>query len=148
VTEIVQKVAVSTRFWLVIVLAIAGTGGGCASNHDLSEGQGVFGGGIQHKEIKPGLFEITVRTNYAPWSNVAAARRSWKKVADDVCGKDKFRELAVTEKAGDTGTPYEAGSNLSLHYIITERHGYALCANAAMTFDEANVVVVGQSSAE
>jgi hypothetical protein len=39
------------------------------------------------------------------------------------------------------------GLLLSLRYIITERHGYALCADAAMTLDEAKVVA-GQGSAE
>jgi len=78
---------------------------GCTSTHDLSKGPGVLGGGVQHIEVKPGLYSITAQTNWAPWSNYSAARRAWRKAADALCGKGEYQEFAISQAAKDTGMP-------------------------------------------
>ncbi len=106
---------------------------GCASTHDLREGPGLLGGGVQHSEIKPGLHSILVRTNWAPWSNYSGAKSSWEAVADSLCGSNNYKELGISEAARDTGMQPMG----VLRYIVTERTGYALCNNAATNIEEA-----------
>lgn len=113
---------------------------GCASTQDLSKGPGLFGGGVHSQEVKPGLFRIVASTNWTPWSNYSGARSLWAGVADKVCDEGKYREFGIQESARDTGLP----SMGILKYITTTRSGYALCADASTSEEEANSFL-GQS---
>ena len=102
------------------------------------EGPGVLGGGVQHIEVKPGLYSITAQTNWAPWSNYPAAQRAWRKAADALCGKGKYQELGISQAAKDTGMPHFLRAAA---YIVTERRGYALCNDSQITFADAAVLI-------
>jgi hypothetical protein len=49
------------------------------------------------------------------------------------CGEGKWKELSFTEEARDTGMQPMG----MLRYIVTERVGFALCANATTTEEDA-----------
>lgn len=109
---------------------------GCASTHDLSSGPGLFGGGVAHEEINPGLFRIQVQTNVTPWSREDAARELWADVAKQVCPSGKWKEFAIKEDSYDP-TVYAS----PIKHVSNERSGYALCEGAKTTEEEADKIV-------
>ena len=127
------------RFMRTALIVLTGAYlAGCTSTHDLSKGPGVLGGGVEHIEVKPGLYSITAQTNWAPWSNYPAAQRAWRNAADALCGKGKYQELGISQAAKDTGMPHFLRAAA---YIVTERRGYALCNDSQITFADAAVLI-------
>lgn len=118
------------RLFVIILAAICA---GCASTHNLNEGPNALGGGVQTAQVKPGLYSIYARTNWAPWSNYSGARSVWTKTAESLCGKVGYQEIGISEADYDTGKPGP------LPYIVTQRDGHALCDNAATSMEEALV---------
>ena len=105
----------------------------CASTHDLGEGAGALGGGIQRQEVRPGFYLIEARTNFAPWSNYAGAERLWRRAAEALCSNARYQELAIRQAAVETARPALG----ILRYVVTSRKGYALCATSILTRAEA-----------
>ena len=62
----------------LLALLAATSVSACASNHDLKKGNNSLAGGFESDEVMPGLHYILARTNFAPWKNFSAARKSWK----------------------------------------------------------------------
>lgn len=117
-----------------IVIAAAALLAGCASTHDLSTGPGLLGGGIQKTEELPGFYWILARTNEAPWENLSGAKSSWIEVAESVCGRGQFTEIAITEQAINRGSH---PTMQAISMILSERRGYALCRSAKTSMEEA-----------
>jgi hypothetical protein len=116
-----------------MIAVLCGVLAACASTHDLNEGPGTFGGGVNHRQVAPGLYWVEARTNFKPWSNYSGASRMWRRVASDLCGKSTYEELNIEEAAEETA-PAVMGA---LKYIVTSRKGYALCGTAHMGKNEA-----------
>lgn len=110
---------------------------GCASSHNLAtDGNNVLGGGFFQSKIRDGIFQISVKTNWAPWVNTTAARSSWRDRAKELCGSDKFRELEITEGSYDQLPPFGL-----LRYIVTTRDGFAVCDSADLSDDHALALI-------
>jgi hypothetical protein len=106
---------------------------GCASMANMR-------GGTLHIEVMPGLYSILVTSDELPWSELGSVRKAWQNVADGVCGKGRYRELAVTEGVNDSGiSPYSVPPTGVVHakYLITKRDGYVLCDGAQSTLQDA-----------
>jgi hypothetical protein len=105
---------------------------GCASSHNIATGSAnVLGGGYYQQKVHDGIFQISVKTNWAPWTNTSTARSSWREHATALCGSDRFRELEITEGSYDQG----------LRQIVTTRDGYAVCESAKLS-DEAALALI------
>ncbi len=115
----------------LIVIFLLNFCAGCASTHNLNEGPNALGGGVQTAQVKPGLYSIYARTNWAPWSNYSGVRNVWAKTAESLCDKSGYQEIGISEADYDTGKPGP------LAYIVTQRDGHALCNNAATSMEEA-----------
>lgn len=76
---------------LAFALVVAGLAG-CASTHDLSKGSNMLGGGYKQEEMGPGLFYIYARSNHAPWTNLEAARTTWRTGAERACASAEYDE--------------------------------------------------------
>lgn len=110
---------------------------GCASSHNLAtDGNNVLGGGFLQSRIRDGIFQISVKTNWAPWVNTLSARSSWRDRAKELCGSDKFRELEITEGSYDQLPPFGP-----LRYIVTTRDGFAVCDSANLSDDQALTLI-------
>ena len=105
---------------------------GCASSHNVATGSAnVLGGGYYQQKVHDGVFQISVKTNWAPWTNTSTARSSWREHAKALCGSEKFRELEGVEGSYDQG----------LRQIVTTRDGYAVCEKANLS-DEAALALI------
>jgi hypothetical protein len=118
---------------LPILVASAISLSGCASTHDLRKGAGIFGGGVMHREVKPGLFLIRAQTNWAPWPNLGSAQGAWKDEAKIACEGKSWMEINIVEGTRDTGKP----SMGILKYLVSEKFGYVLCEGAITSENEA-----------
>ena len=105
---------------------------GCASSHNIATGSAnPMGGGYYQQKVQDGVFQISVKTNWAPWTNTYMARGSWREHAKALCGSDRFRELEIVEGSYDQG----------LRQIVTTRDGYAVCDSAKLS-DEAALALI------
>jgi hypothetical protein len=122
-----------------LVFALAGlmSVAGCASNHDLSKGTNMLGGGYKQEEIGQGLFFIYARSNHAPWANVEAARATWRTGAERACASAEYDELKIQENEKDTGLQNSGG----LRYLVTERTGYAKCDSSTLSKEETDKLI-------
>lgn len=120
-------------FYIVVLAGLAG----CASTHDLSTGTNMLGGGYKQEEMGPGLFYIYARSNHAPWTNVEAARSTWRTGAERACLSAEYDELNIRENEKDTGLQNSAG----VRYLVTERTGYAKCDSSTLSNSEINKII-------
>lgn len=121
---------------VLYTLLIAGVAG-CASTHDLTKGNNMLGGGYKQEEKGPGLFYIYARSNHAPWTNLEAARITWRTGAERACASADFDELAIEENEKDTGLQTSTG----VRYLVTERTGYAKCDSSTLSSSKANEII-------
>ncbi|VWX36612.1 conserved exported hypothetical protein [Limnobacter sp. 130] len=126
---------------LVFAVALACLAG-CASTHDLSKGNNMLGGGYKQEEVGPGLFYIYARSNHAPWTNIDAARTTWRNGAERACLSAAYDELSIQEGEKDTGLQNSSG----VRYLVTERTGYAKCDSSTLSSAEINKII-GKDSA-
>lgn len=118
----------SSRVALSVALILTG----CASSHNLrTDGFNPLGGGFAEKELRPGLFELRATGNFAPWPSLSAARATWKRRADQLCGENAYAELVTSQDAGYRGelTYYDLRSHvpISMPKFNTTMTGYILC---------------------
>jgi len=105
---------------------------GCASSHNVATGSAnLLGGGYYQQKVHDGIFLISVKTNWAPWTSTSTARSSWREHARALCGSERFRELEITEGSYDQG----------LRQIVTTRDGYAVCEKTDLS-DEAALALI------
>lgn len=121
---------------LAFALVVAGLAG-CASTHDLSKGTNMLGGGYKQEEMGPGLFYIYARSNHAPWTNIEAARITWRNGAERACLSAAYDELNIQEGEKDTGLQNSSG----VRYLVTERTGYAKCDSSTLSDAEINQII-------
>lgn len=121
---------------LAFALVVAGLAG-CASTHDLSKGTNMLGGGYKQEEMGPGLFYIYARSNHAPWTNIEAARITWRNGAERACLSAAYDELNIQESEKDTGLQNSSG----VRYLVTERTGYAKCDSSTLSDAEINQII-------
>jgi hypothetical protein len=119
---------------LIVAAALVG---GCASSHNVATGDAnLLGGGYYVSRVHDGIFQISVKTNWAPWSNSMAAQSSWRDRAQALCGSDRFRELEIKEGSYD-----QVQSVGLLRRIVTTRDGYAVCESSKLS-DEAALALI------
>lgn len=130
----------SQRVWRGIrtsSIALYATITACASTHDLNNGPGLFGGGVNHGQIAPGLYWVVVKTNFKPWSDSSGARRLWRGTARQLCGKSRFDELDPLESKQEVA-PRALGL---VQYVVTTRAGYALCDSSGLGRAQALILI-------
>lgn len=120
-------------FYMTVLVGLAG----CASTHDLSTGNNMLGGGYKQEEMGPGLFYIYARSNHAPWTNLEAARNTWRTGAERACFSADYDELNVRENEKDTGLQNSAG----VRYLVTERTGYVKCDSSTLSNSEITDII-------
>lgn len=122
----------------ILYFAMAGAFlSGCASSHNLAtDGNNLLGGGYFESKLHDGIFQISVKTNWAPWVNTLGARSSWQSRARELCGSDKFHELEVRESHYD-----QLPAIGIVRYIVTTRDGFAVCESANLS-DEAALALI------
>lgn len=107
---------------LTTVLLLAG----CASSHDLKEGDNFWGGGYLVEEESAGVFRITAKTNWAQWSSYDTARRMWEKHATEACGGNSYVEKDIREYDYEAAPQYQWAK-----YIVTVKEGLAVCGKGS-----------------
>jgi hypothetical protein len=113
---------------------------GCASSHNMAtDGRNLLGGGYLDSEIANGLYQISVKTNWAPWVNAESAQRAWRGRAEVLCGSDQFRELEIRESSYDELPPMGV-----MRYIVTTRDGIAVCTRANLSDEQATRLIRGR----
>lgn len=116
-----------TTFSALAAVALAS---GCASTHNMAtDGTNLLGGGYWESKIADGVYQVSVKTNFAPWVNTSGARSAWRSRAQALCGTDAFREFKIVESSFDQ-MPGVLGA---LRYIITTRDGVAVCPGANLS---------------
>ena len=110
---------------------------GCASSHNTATGEAnILGGGYYVSRVHDGVFQISVKTNLAPWTNSFAAQSSWRDRAIALCGSDRFRELEIKEGS------YDQGPSVGLlRQIVTTRDGYAVCESSKLSDEDAFALI-------
>lgn len=96
----------------------------CASYHNLNEdGANHLGGGFLDTELASGFYKLTVKTNFAPWTNFSGAWSSWNKRAKELCdGPEGFENFEVEERSYNTA----AGAG----YVISQLTGFVYCTGS------------------
>ena len=96
----------------------------CASYHNLNkDGANHLGGGFLDSELVPGFYKLTVKTNFAPWTNFSGAWSTWNKRAKELCDQD-FENYEVEESSYNT----VAGEG----YIVSQVKGYVYCSGFSL----------------
>jgi hypothetical protein len=117
----------------LLLLVIACSLMGCASNHDLKRnGYNVMGGGFIDDEVRPGLYLIKGYSNFAvlPSLERDGAARTFFRRADALCGAGAY-----------TVVNYNLGTySASVH--VTFMAGHVLCANSGITVEEARKILL------
>lgn len=121
------------RRFNLLLIPITLTLAACASSHDLGTGAGVFGGGVLHREVKPGFFFVRSQTNWAPWAMEGSAISAWAEEASKACRGKAWKEFNTTVATRDTGMP----SMGVLRYLVSEKVGHALCEGSEVSEEEA-----------
>lgn len=108
---------------IALVIPIAVMSSGCASSHNLKDGDESFwGGGYLVEEKSPGTFHITAKTNVAQWSSYSTARQMWEEHAKKACGGDAYVEKDISEYDYEAMPRY-----MWARYIVTVKEGLAVC---------------------
>lgn len=114
---------------------------GCASTHNLkTEGNNLFGGGFIDRELRPGLYRMTARSNNAVWPSFAAARSTWQARAEELCGKDSYTTFDTATSEGRAHpVPFvlRPGVVLPAYTYNATISGYLLCKSSSLTVDQA-----------
>lgn len=116
-----------SRFFqcLLLVLFVSS----CASYHNLNEGgTNHLGGGFLDTELVSGLYQLTVKTNFAPWTNFSGAWNTWNKRAKELCNQKDFENFEVEESSYNT----VAGEG----YIVSQVKGYVHCSDSSLEKNE------------
>jgi len=110
----------------------------CASTHDIQkDGINPLGGGYIESKLAAGIHHISVKTNVAPWVNLAGVRSSWRGRAEALCGPAEYREVDVKEDSYEHAPAFL----LLVPYIVTTREGYAVCKDINLSDDEAMALI-------
>ena len=111
--------------------------GGCSSTHNLkTDGNNPLGGGFAEYEIQPGVYQLTARSNMAIWPSFSAAKATWEKRAEQLCGNSTYQEILEIQDAGlsgDTPVYLAPGRVTSLPKYNARISGYILCSSSAMS---------------
>jgi tetratricopeptide (TPR) repeat protein len=127
-------------FWIYILPALIVLGG-CSSTHNLkTDGNNPLGGGFADEELQPGLYQLTARGNMAPWPSFGAAKTTWERRAEQLCGKGAYQEILEARDAGlrgETLVYLNPGQMVLLPKYNAAISGYILCNSSAMTPEQA-----------
>lgn len=112
---------------------------GCASSHNLrTDGFNSLGGGFAESELRPGLYELRASGNLSPWPSLGAARATWKRRADQLCGENAYASLVTALDAGYRGeSTYYNLNSLPLQKFNTTMNGYILCDRSGWSVEQA-----------
>lgn len=108
----------------------------CTSSHDLGQGPSPMAGGVYREALRPGLHYLFVKSNAAPWTDRAAVIRKWRDEADRLCGAGRHEDLRMEDLVEEEMPPMDA-IVFRLPYRVSIRKGYALCATAGLSPQEA-----------
>lgn len=115
-----------------LATVVALTAAGCASNQNLKEGEGLFGGGYQVTPVSNAIFYIYARTNAAMLAQYETARKMFMERASEACASKDVATLRTRMHLNDSNfTPL----------IVTEAYGYAVCLNAGLSQDAIDAAI-------
>ncbi len=86
----------------------------CTSSHDLGQGPSAMAGGVYREAVV----------------------RKWRDEADRLCGDAGHEDLRVEDRVEEEMPPMNA-IVFRLPYLVSIRKGYALCASAGLSAQEA-----------
>ena len=107
---------------------------GCSSYRDLEEGSGTLGGGFIDSRIGDGVYRVVARSNFAPWTNFGAARKTFDRRAGELC-RDGYEILTSEESHFEMIESPGAAA-----YIISEVEGFVRCQGSSVSAGDAKVL--------
>lgn len=113
----------------------------CSSTHNFkTDGNNALGGGFYDENISSGLYKLSASGNMAPWPNFGAAKETWRRRADQLCGTNKYQEIVTSENAGYQGKNpvyLRPGFMPEMPRYNSIISGYILCDSSEMTVSDA-----------
>ncbi|MBA6399910.1 hypothetical protein [Colwellia sp. BRX10-4] len=79
-------------------------------------------------KLVSGLYRLTVKTNFAPWTNFSGVWNTWNKRAKELCNEKDFENFEVEESSYNT----VAGEG----YIVSQVKGYVHCSDSSLEKNE------------
>ena len=93
-------------------------------------------GGFSSQEVQPGLYELSATGSYF----LGSAHATWKQRAEQLCGKEQYKDIGVAEHFESTGNTMMAikpGLFVPVGNSKSTLIGYVLCNASLMNKDEA-----------
>lgn len=110
---------------------------GCTSSYNNNtDGANPFGGGFSDYKVYDGLYSVVAKTNFAPWTDFAAAHDTFNRRATELCQSNSFKTIKVRE--GQYEHVYTGGA---IKYIISQVDGYVICEPLVLFDDEAESLI-------
>ena len=117
------------KYSLIFTLSILSA---CSSYHNLKEdGNNALGGGFIEEKIDDGLYELTARSNFAPWAQFGSAEKTYNKRATELCSTNYINLESERSAFDSTG----------MNHIIAQIKGYILCENSSIQEQQAMELV-------
>lgn len=101
--------------------------GGCASSHNLRDGESVLDGGYQVTEVNQSIFYIYARTNAAFIARYEDAQRMWSEHAVRSCKGQSFSVAQMSHRLRNSKLP---------PLVVAEMYGYAICSGSGLTEEQ------------
>jgi hypothetical protein len=105
---------------------------GCASSHNLRDGDGSFDGGFQVSKVSESIFYIYARTNGGMSANHEAAKKMFLEQAKKSCS---------SENIGAVKTSSRLDSSKFSFLVVTELTGYAICLDSGLTDKQVSMAI-------
>jgi hypothetical protein len=115
-----MRIASTALLALLTVTLLAG----CASRHDLRNGESVLDGGYQVTKVSESIFYIYARTNASVAPSYRDAEEMWAQQASRSCKGARFSATKLSRRLDN--------SKLS-GFIVAEMTGYAICEGAGLS---------------
>jgi hypothetical protein len=128
----------AAKLLLTVVVGLLATA--CSSTQNLKDGRSLWGGGFSDEELRPGLYSMTAIGNLTPWASFAAAKGTWSRRADQLCGTDQYQEIITSQDSGYKGTNMTyagPGIFVPVAKFNSSLHGYVLCNSSGLSKDQA-----------
>ncbi|MHB1233627.1 MAG: hypothetical protein ACYCZQ_13755 [Burkholderiales bacterium] len=105
---------------------------GCASNHNLRDGDSVLDGGYQVTEVNSSIFYIYARTNAALIARDEDAKKMWAAQASRSCKGQPFLVAKLSRRLGDAKIPL---------LFVSEITGYAICSGSGLSAEQIHTAI-------
>ncbi len=118
------KLAMSTILGKLFTAVLIAISTGCASTHNLENGDGAFDGGYQISRVIDGICYIYARTNGSVSADYEAAKNMFITQAVKTCG---------SENVGTVNTNSRLDNSKFGFMVVTELTGYAICLDNGLS---------------